>query len=240
MVGRALHHVHVVGHQHERQPAALLYVGDEVEQLGPQGAVQCGGRFIRQDDVGAVGQRHGDEDPLLLPSGKPMGVGGPRPSGFGKLYLTEEAQDLLLCFLSGNALVAPDHLGDLLTAAHGRVEAGHGLLEHHGDGSAPRNGHQGLAIAGSPAAIRPVDAARGQAPSIRQESQGRHAAHGLAGPALPDQGEGASGLQRKVNVMQDSMVPDGHGDPIPLQCRACGIRGCHAGPARVQSLRRAP
>ena len=51
--------------------AGVLFVGDLAEQLhhlSAANAVQSGGGFIGENQAGAVGQRPGYRDPLLLPA----------------------------------------------------------------------------------------------------------------------------------------------------------------------------
>ena len=70
VVGVARGEVQVVQHHHDRGAAGAVEVGQQVEHLDLVGDVEEGRRLVEQQDVGLLGQRHRDPDPLPLPAGQ--------------------------------------------------------------------------------------------------------------------------------------------------------------------------
>ena len=66
VVGVAAGLVEVVQHEHDRAALALVEVDEQVEHLDLVGEVEERRRLVEQHQVGALGQRHGDPDPLAL------------------------------------------------------------------------------------------------------------------------------------------------------------------------------
>ena len=75
-VGDAADDAEVVGDEEHPHALGLLHLGEEVEDLGLDGDVERGGGLVGDQDVGAVGQRHGDHHPLALAAGELVRVGG--------------------------------------------------------------------------------------------------------------------------------------------------------------------
>ena len=59
-----------MGDVERRDPVGLGEVADHVQHVRLRGHVQGGGRLVEHDDLGAVGERHGDGDALLLAAGQ--------------------------------------------------------------------------------------------------------------------------------------------------------------------------
>ena len=234
-----LHDFHVVGHQDHGQTSTLLQCTQQGEKLRPQRAVEGGGGFVGEQDVRVVGQGHGDEDALLLSTRQFVRIGTHRPVQIGHLHLLEEASGLVHGHLSVQTRMPAEDPLELTAAPHGRIQARHGFLEHHGDAVPSRNGHEFLTRSGGPRLPQALDAARSEAPSVGQHAQGGHAAQGLPRPALPHEREAFAPVHSEVDVLQDGPTPDVEADLIPQEGGG-GVRGCHAGPARVRWLRKAP
>ena len=172
--------LHVVGHQHHGQTSALLQCAQQGEELCPQCAVEGGGGFVGEQDVRIVGQGHGDEDALLLSTGQFVRIGAHRPVHIGHLDLLEETPDLVHGRFSVHIRMPAEDPFELTAAPHGRIQAGHGFLEHHGDAVPSRNGRQRLIRSGGPRLPQAFNAARSQAPFVGQHAQGSHATQGFA------------------------------------------------------------
>ncbi len=67
-VGDAPHQVEVVADQQQGHAQARLQFLEQVEDLQLHGHIQRRGRFVGYQQVGLVGQRHGDHYPLALPA----------------------------------------------------------------------------------------------------------------------------------------------------------------------------
>ena len=69
-LGEEPHDAEVVGDEHERQPALVAQVGQQVEHLGLGGEVQGRHRLVEDDDLRVADQRAGDRDALALAAGE--------------------------------------------------------------------------------------------------------------------------------------------------------------------------
>ena len=70
VVGVAGGQVEVVQHHHDRGAAASLRSREQVEHLDLVGDVEVRRRLVEQQQVGPLGQRHRDPDPLPLAAGE--------------------------------------------------------------------------------------------------------------------------------------------------------------------------
>ena len=80
-VGHLAHDAEIVGDQQHRHVELGLELEQEVEDLRLDGHVERGGRLVGDQQVGLVGERHGDHHPLPLPAGKLMRIGLEPPFG---------------------------------------------------------------------------------------------------------------------------------------------------------------
>ena len=101
----------------------LLHLGEEVEDAGLDGDVERGGRLVGDQDVGAVGQRHGDHHPLALAAGELVRVGGEALLGVADADAGEEVEDAGAGRGAGQALVQGEALAELLLDGVQRVQA---------------------------------------------------------------------------------------------------------------------
>ena len=69
-VGEVGDHGEVVGDVERRDTVGLGEVADRVQHVRLRGHVQGGGGLVEHDDLGPVGERHGDGDALLLAAGE--------------------------------------------------------------------------------------------------------------------------------------------------------------------------
>ena len=70
VVGVAGRQVDVVEHHDDRRAPAPVEVGEQVEDLHLVGQIEEGRRLVQQEDVGALGQGHGDPHALALTAGQ--------------------------------------------------------------------------------------------------------------------------------------------------------------------------
>ena len=150
--------------------------------------VERGGRLVGDQEIGLVGERHGDHDALALPAGELMWKSAEAILRLRQAHQAQELDDACARRGPAHSLVEIKRLGDLLLDAVERVERGHGLLEDHGDAIAPdrlersrRRMHEILALE--------QDAALGVVPRdrIRQQLQDRECRHRLSGAAFADE-----------------------------------------------------
>ncbi len=69
-VGQVVHHAQVVRDEQQRGAGGGPDAGQQVEDLGLDGHVQGGDRFVADDQAGPRGERAGDRDALTLAAGE--------------------------------------------------------------------------------------------------------------------------------------------------------------------------
>ena len=74
-VGDFRDNAEIVGDEDDGSAGIAADGGEEVEDLDLDGGVECCGGFVAEDDVGVVGDRHGDHDALTHSAGEFVGVG---------------------------------------------------------------------------------------------------------------------------------------------------------------------
>ena len=62
----AAHDAEVVRDEEHREPLVPLQLGQKLEDLRLDGDIECGGRLVGHQELGPVGQRHGDHHALAL------------------------------------------------------------------------------------------------------------------------------------------------------------------------------
>ena len=100
----------------------LLQLLDELEDLSLNGYVECGGRFIADEDLRAAGNRRCNDDALAHTAGKLMGVLLIALLGIVDADLAQQFDCLLFCGLLVRAEVVGDDFADLLADGFHRVE----------------------------------------------------------------------------------------------------------------------
>ena len=86
-----------------RDPELLLQLLDQLQDAGLDGDVQVAGGLVGDDQLGAAGEGHGDDDPLPLAAGQLVRVLAQDVPGVGQLHLADH--------LHGEALRLPGARG---------------------------------------------------------------------------------------------------------------------------------
>ena len=199
-LGHLGHHAQIVGDQDDRGAVGLLQVLHDVQDLRLHGHVQRRGRLVRDQDLGIAGQGHGDHHALALAAGHGVGIAAERAFGIRQAHLGEHVHRDAPGLAHGDLLVAANALAHLLAHAHGGIQAGHGVLEDHGELLAPVGLHLLVAELGEILALEQDFAAleahwgRGQ-----QLHDGLHA-HALAAAGFADDGEGLARIQVEIDA----------------------------------------
>ena len=120
-------------------------VAEEGEDLGLDGDVEGGGGLVGDEELGAVDEGHGDDEPLALAAGELVGVVAEAGFGGGKGDFVEGGEDAGADLGAGQVRgVDLEGFGDLAADAKDRVKGGHGLLEDHGDAASAVLAHGGF------------------------------------------------------------------------------------------------
>ena len=110
-----------------------LHFADELENLGLDGDVERGGRFVGDEQLGFGDEGHRDHDALAHAAGKFVRIivdafrGVVDADGFKHRQRAGEG------VAAGNVFVDEEWLDDLLADAQERIERRHRILEDHGD-----------------------------------------------------------------------------------------------------------
>ena len=114
-------------------PSSRCRSAQELEDLRLDGDVERGGRLVGDQQVGIVGERHGDHHALALAAGKLMRKAVEPRSGSRMPTLPSSSMMRPRAPRPRRALMQLDDLADLPLDRVQRIERGHRFLEHHGD-----------------------------------------------------------------------------------------------------------
>ena len=178
----------IMGDQQQRHAEAVAQIPQQLQDVRLDRHVERGGRLVGDQDVGLVGDRHRDHDPLALPARKLMRIGAEPVLGVGQADQPQQLDRPGARRRPAHVLVDQQGLGDLLVERVQRVQRGHRLLEDHRDPVAahppqPLGRGADQLLAGEPnAAFRAVRRER-----VRQQLQHRESGDALPRAALADQ-----------------------------------------------------
>jgi len=123
----------VVGDHPDSHVGVATEVTYEVENLCLDGHVESGRRLVGDEKGRIAAQSHGDHNSLSHTAGHLEWVGVHAFFGERKTDLTEHFDSDAPCLFFTDILVEGDSLADLVPDGHEGIEAGHGVLEDHGD-----------------------------------------------------------------------------------------------------------
>ena len=187
-VGDLAHDAEVVGDEQKRHAEPLLQILQQRDDLRLHGDVERGGRLVGDQEIGLVGERHGDHHALALAAGKLMRITVEPAFRIADADLSEHLDDARARRLAGEAAVQQQNLADLLLDRMQRIERGHRLLEDDGDVVAAHAPHVAFGKLYQVAALV-EDAARGMVGGgIGEELEDRERGHRFAGAGFADQG----------------------------------------------------
>ena len=130
LCGNALHHltaVHnsdivchlvdnaqIVGDEQNAGAVFPLQIIHQSQDLRLNGNIQCGGRFICNQQLGTACQRHGNHNTLTHTTGKLVRILFGNNLGIRNLYLTQQVNRFFRRFLLGKSLMDDKRLRKLL------------------------------------------------------------------------------------------------------------------------------
>ena len=114
------------GHVH-----ALAQVFDQLQDLGLDGYVECGGWLVGEQELGVTYEGERDQGALAHAAGKLVGVAIHLAGGVGQADKVKHFDGAVVGLGGVNDLVLEDSLGDLLSDGHHRVNGAHRFLEDH-------------------------------------------------------------------------------------------------------------
>ena len=220
-VGEAADDGEVVGDEQDRHAEPGLEVLEQLQDLRLDGDVQGGRRLVGDQEVGLVGQRHGDHHPLALAAGQLVREGAEPGFGLWDLHQPEELEGARARLLPAQAAVDEQHLADLALDRVQRVERGHRLLEDHADAAAADGAQEAVVAADQLLAVEADAPGRVRRQGIGQQLQDRQRGHRLARAALADDGQRAAAVEREGSVADGVECPlagaEGHAQILDLE-----------------------
>lgn len=201
LVGHLPDDAHVVGDEDDAGIVAPLHLVDQPQDLRLDGHVQGGRRLIANQDGRVVAQGHGDDDTLAHASGELTGNRVEYLLRHRDADLPDQLESTgISLFPADGVVVGKDGLGNLGTASHQRVQAGHRLLENQRDLLAAVPGKFPLGKPDQFVAMQ-LDAATGDSPRFGNHLQDSVDGHALATARLADDAKRLSPLQSEADII---------------------------------------
>ena len=185
VVGELGNDPQVVRDQKDRHVQPLLQIAQQLENLRLRRHVECGGRLVGDQELGAAAQCNGDHHALPHAAGEFVRIGAHDLAGRGN---THERQQFLCPHArrrSGEAELDPKRLHHLVADGEDRVQRCHRILEDHGDFASADGLHLPLAQALEVTPAKP-DASRRQSRRLRQQLHEGHRGYALAAAGFAD------------------------------------------------------
>ena len=183
-------------------PVPDLDLLQELQDLGLHRDVERRGRLVGDQEVGFVGERHGDHDALALAAGELVRIGAEPLLRVANADFGQQFEDALARPLAGRPLMDRQDLADLPLDRVQRIERRHRLLEDHGDAVAADpaqflvgRGEQIMAVEQDLAAF---GCSRRR---IGQQLQHRERRHRLARAGFADQRDGLARADGKGHAI---------------------------------------
>ena len=181
------HDAEVVGDEQKRHAEPLLEVLQQLDDLRLHGDVERGGRLVGDEQIGLVGERHGDHDALALAAGQLVRI-APKPRlRFGNADLGEHFEGPLASGGAGEPAMQQQDFADLLFDGVQRIERGHRLLKDDGDVVAAHAPHLALRERQQIVALEGDAAGRMIRRRVGQELEDRQRGDRFAGAGFADQ-----------------------------------------------------
>ena len=121
----------VMGDEDRRHAEFLLQPAQQDKHLHLHGGVECGGRFVGQQQARPAGQCHRNHRALAQPARQFMRVGIQPALGRWDFHQFEKLERACPCRRVGSAKMRPHGLDDLRADGVDRIKRRHRLLEDH-------------------------------------------------------------------------------------------------------------
>ena len=180
----------IMGDEHHRRAVLALETSDQVEQLGLDGDVKGGGRFVGDQQLGPQCQCHRQHHPLAHAAGELMGIVVDSSRRVGNADFLEQGDRPLLDGSATNRFVGADRLTDLPADGVLRVQARQRILEHHGD---PGSADPAHCLGRQGEQVEVVESRRATHPRSAHELEHGLGRDRLARAGLSDDADGLAG-----------------------------------------------
>ena len=186
-VGDLAHDAEIVGDEEHRHVEPALQLGEQLQDLRLHRHVERRGRLVGDEEVGLVGERHGDHHALALAARELVRIGAEPAFRVADADEIEKLERAGAGLAVGQAAVQFQDLADLPLDGVERIERGHRLLEHHGDVVAAHLAHLVLVGGDQVLALEQDAAGRVMRGRVGQELEDREGGDGLAGAGFAHQ-----------------------------------------------------
>ena len=166
--------------------------------------VERGRGLVGDQQLGLVGERHGDHHPLALPAGELMRIGIEALLGIPQAHQVQQLEGLSPRLGLAEAAMQDQRLADLARDRVQRVERGHRLLEDDADAAASHLAQRALVGAQQVAPAEADAAARMPGLRVGQQLQDRQRRDRLARAALAHERQGLALLDPERHVAHGS------------------------------------
>ena len=194
-VGDVGHHAQIVGDEDDGQVVLDLHLLEQLQDLGLNGHIQCGGGLVADQDLRVAGHRNGNDDTLAHTARKLVGILRKAHLGVSNAHIPQVFKGLFPGGLALEMLVQLHGFHDLVADGLQGVQAGHGVLHDHGDLMAPDlqpvlllfqvGKADGLAVIGTVI----INGARGDGAVGIQQAHEALGEHALAGAGFAHDGK---------------------------------------------------
>src|SRR6266481_1349814 len=191
-IGVAGHDTQVVRNDEKRDPVFPAELLHQIQYLGLNGHVQCGGRLVGNDQLGVAAQRHGYHHPLEHTAAELMGELLEPALRVRYPDLLETTNGLPAGLRLAHGKVEFKRFGKLALDRENRVEGGHRLLIDHGNLLAADAPDLGTGQLEQVLTIEDDFPAHGFAGRVRDETHDGQSADTLAAAALSHEAQGFS------------------------------------------------
>ena len=208
-IGDPRHDSEVVRDEHHRRLRFRLNSLENLEDLRLHGHVEGRGRFVRDQNLGFIGDGHGDHDALTHSSGELVRV---LTGAIGRLRDTDLSEQLDRTRhgrLGGDLVMSTDHLDDLIADSMCRIEGRQRILKDHRHSFATNFAHdlrRRTDQFGATNSGRALDSCR-----LGQETHETQEGDGLARTGFTDDSEDLPGAHVEIDTT--------HGLNVTEQCR---------------------
>ncbi len=159
-VGELGDHTEVVRDDQHPGPGDVPGGFEDLEDLRLHGDIECGGGLVADQQVGVVGDRDRDDDPLPFTAGELVRKRAGAALRLGDAHQLEQFHRAMTGRPPSHPrLVDLDRLGDLVADGVHRCQSRHRILEHHADRLAAEPRHRVVVQAQQLGVVQPDRAA---------------------------------------------------------------------------------
>ena len=231
-IGQLGHQAQVVRDQHQRGVELAQRIAEHFEDLGLDGHVEGGGRLVRDQQAGRVGQGHSDHHPLGHATRELVRVLLGAALRVGDANQVEELEHALVDGrLRQPRIVDADGFADLVTHREDGVQRAGRVLENHGDVAAAHAPELRRRQAEQVASVEQGLARDDPGRSRWQEPQDGEHRYTLAGAGFAHDAQGFAGPHVEADPVdrREHAAARAEADPQIAHVQGCarrlGVRG---------------